>query len=82
MILVISINDYEFDDSLIKHSEILFNILSVLCKHDLGLRVVDDVFASFLVVGGVNSDGDASGHERAVEGDKPFWSVESNNVDN
>ena len=39
-----------------------------------------DVVTSFLVVGGVNTYRNTSGHQRAIKSEEPFWCIESNDV--
>lgn len=80
-VIFVVVEDYQFDGALSEQIDIFCCVLPVFCEDDLRLRVFCNVVAGGQVVGGVDPDRDATGHNAPEKGEEPFWGVETDDVD-
>ena len=79
-VVIVPVNNNQFDYTLVQKIEIFSCIVAVLGQHDFSLAVVYNEFASLTVVCCVDTHWNASSHQRTIKCERPFRSIESDNV--
>ena len=75
LILFISVNNNEFNDSLIQKFKIFLSIFSILCQNYFGFRMFDNILTCLLIICGVDSYRNASSHQGTIKGYEPLRCV-------